>query len=114
MHHLLPRPLRPDAGHGTAAPPEQDLTAKPTVAPGSQEEEKANNAQRQEEKEKIAHWEERKATLSPDDAASDPNDKALGQSSKQLRGEDFELLKTLGTGEYFAIVRLRASCSVEY
>lgn len=36
--------------------------------------------------------------LSPGSIAEDPRNKKLGMSSKTLRVQDFELLKTLGTG----------------
>ena len=53
---------------------------------------------REEEKRTLAEWEERKHTLSPDEIDKDPQKKVVGHSSKVLREEDFELIKTLGTG----------------
>lgn len=55
---------------------------------------------REEEKHILAQWEEQKRTLSPDDVAMDPSQKPVGHSSKVLREEDFELVKTLGTGAH--------------
>jgi protein kinase A len=53
---------------------------------------------REEEKRMLADWEGKKHTLSPDEIDIDPETKAVGHSSKVLREEDFELIKTLGTG----------------
>jgi protein kinase A len=53
---------------------------------------------REEEKHTLAQWEEQKHTLSPDEIDKDPEKKVVGHSSKVLRQEDFELIKTLGTG----------------
>lgn len=58
----------------------------------------AMNAPREEEKHALAQWEEQKHTLSPDEIDIDPAKKMVGHSSKVLRQEDFELIKTLGTG----------------
>lgn len=57
---------------------------------------------REEEKQTLAQWEAEKHVLSPDEIAIDPNDKVVGHSSKVLREEDFELIKTLGTGAHAA------------
>lgn len=53
---------------------------------------------REEEKRTLAQWEQQKGTLSPDEIHKDPEQKVVGHSSKVLREEDFELIKTLGTG----------------
>jgi protein kinase A len=53
---------------------------------------------REEEKRTLVQWEDRKRTLSPDEIDKDPEKKVVGHSSKVLREEDFELIKTLGTG----------------
>jgi protein kinase A len=55
---------------------------------------------REEEKQTLAHWEDHKRTLSPDEIDKDPEKKVVGHSSKVLREEDFELVKTLGTGAH--------------
>jgi protein kinase A len=64
---------------------------------------------REEEKRTLAEWEERKTTLSPDEIDKDPAQKVVGHSSKVLREEDFELIKTLGTGTFARVwlVRLK-------
>jgi protein kinase A len=53
---------------------------------------------RDEEKHKIALWEEQKHPLEPGKIDQDPEQKMVGHSSSVLRQEDFELIKTLGTG----------------
>ena len=53
---------------------------------------------REEEKQKLAEWEGNKKPLEPNEIAA--NKKPVGQSSKYLRKEDFELVKTLGTGTF--------------
>ncbi|KAH9874282.1 hypothetical protein IAQ61_004913 [Plenodomus lingam] len=64
---------------------------------------------REEEKQTLAQWEARKRTMSPDEIDVDPSQKAVGHSSKVLREEDFELIKTLGTGTFARVwlVRLK-------
>jgi len=52
---------------------------------------------RDEEKRMLAQWEEVKRPLSPAQI-TDANQKMVGHSSRVLRQEDFELVKTLGTG----------------
>jgi protein kinase A len=53
---------------------------------------------REEEKRMLADWEAEKRPLEPAEIAVDPSKKVVGHSSKHLRCEDFQLLKTLGTG----------------
>lgn len=48
----------------------------------------------------MAEWEGNKRTLEPNEVAANPNKKPVGQSSKYLRKEDFDLIKTLGTGTF--------------
>ena len=50
------------------------------------------------EKRMLAQWEEVKRPLSPVQITIDANQKTVGHSSRVLRQEDFELIKTLGTG----------------
>lgn len=58
------------------------------------------NPQREEEKQKLAAWEDNKHPLEPEEVAKDPSEKPVGHSSKLLRKEDFDLIKTLGTGTF--------------
>ncbi|KXT09613.1 hypothetical protein AC579_7649 [Pseudocercospora musae] len=55
---------------------------------------------REDEKTKLAEWEAEKRPLEPDEIVIDPQKKPIGHSSKHLRKEDFELVKTLGTGTF--------------
>jgi len=52
----------------------------------------------EEEKRALAHWEDQKRPLSPDQIDGDANRKPVGFSSALLSQEHFELVKTLGTG----------------
>ena len=61
---------------------------------------KENYTQREEEKQKLTEWENEKRTLEPNEIAQSPSKKPVGHSSKYLRKEDFDLIKTLGTGTF--------------
>lgn len=52
----------------------------------------------QNEKRFIVHWEDEKGLLEPNEIGLDPERKGLGHMSSSLRVEDFNLIKTLGTG----------------
>jgi protein kinase A len=64
---------------------------------------------RDEEKHTLAQWEAQRRPLSHDEIDRDPETKPVGHSSKVLREDDFELIKTLGTGTFARVwlVRLR-------
>ncbi|KAF3045237.1 serine/threonine protein kinase, AGC [Didymella heteroderae] len=64
---------------------------------------------REKEKHTLAQWEAQRHTLSPDEIDKGPEQKTVGHSSKVLREEDFELIKTLGTGTFARVwlVRLK-------
>ncbi|KAL9608272.1 MAG: hypothetical protein Q9167_006881 [Letrouitia subvulpina] len=64
-----------------------------------------DNEKCQQEKQFIADFYNNTKPLAPNQIASDPHNKELGTSSRQLRVQDFELLKTLGTGEIFTYLR---------
>ncbi|OQN95938.1 hypothetical protein B0A48_17776 [Cryoendolithus antarcticus] len=57
-------------------------------------------AAREDEKTKLAAWEDSKRPLEPSEITVDPQSKPVGHSSKVLRREDFDLVKTLGTGTF--------------
>lgn len=59
---------------------------------------RASFAAREDEKVKLESWEADKRPLSHAEITVDPQTKVVGHSSKHLRKEDFELIKTLGTG----------------
>jgi protein kinase A len=54
--------------------------------------------QHEEEKKQILNWEREKHTLRPDEIVKRGAEKHVGFSSERLRCDDFDLLKTLGTG----------------
>lgn len=56
--------------------------------------------QKQKEKNFIACFECNGPPLSPSQIAENPRSKEVGAASKQLRVGDFELIKTIGTGEF--------------
>ncbi|UPX09422.1 Non-specific serine/threonine protein kinase [Ascochyta rabiei] len=64
---------------------------------------------REAEKHTLAQWEAQRSALTPDEIDKDPEHKPVGHSSKVLRQEDFELIKTLGTGTFARVwlVRLK-------
>jgi len=64
----------------------------------SRKESKDQIRARDAEKDRLAAWEADKRTLEYDQILVDPNRKPVGHSSKVLRREDFDLMKTLGTG----------------
>ena len=53
---------------------------------------------REEEKQRLCEWEGDKKPLEPNEVVN--NKKPVGHSSKYLRKEDFDLIKTLGTGTF--------------
>ncbi|USW52110.1 Putative serine/threonine-protein kinase, active [Septoria linicola] len=57
-------------------------------------------ADHENEKRKLAEWEAEKRPLEPDEIVVDPQHKPVGHSSKHLRRDDFDLVKTLGTGTF--------------
>jgi hypothetical protein len=54
----------------------------------------------EEEMDFISQWEEEKRPLSPSQITMEPAQKRVGHSSHHLRLDDFELIKTLGTGAW--------------
>lgn len=86
MHHLVPHSMR--SSHNDE----------------SHHHYHQQSAQRDQEKHQLAAWESAKDPLEPDVVAQDPTKKRVGHSSRYLRCEDFELIKTLGTG-------MRNACS---
>ena len=57
--------------------------------------------QKQKEKDFISCYECNGPPLTPDEIAENPRSKEVGLASKQLRVGDFDLIKTIGTGEPF-------------
>jgi hypothetical protein len=52
----------------------------------------------EQEKQFIAEFAEQQHPLPPEEVQQDPRNKELGKSSKALSVDDFELVRTLGTG----------------
>lgn len=67
------------------------------------EQQAAIEREREDEKRMLAQWADRDQPLSPSEIMRDEDDKMVGHSSRALRQEDFELIKTLGTGRVRAI-----------
>lgn len=59
-----------------------------------------DNEKCQQEKQFIAEYYDNSRPLPPDEIADSPRNKELATSSRQLRIQDFELIKTLGTGTF--------------
>lgn len=67
--------------------------------------ESQNDRVREDEKHTLAHWAHSKKPLEPSQIEGDPSHKVVGHSSHVLRKDDFELIKTLGTGAYTHYIR---------
>ncbi|KAF2834575.1 serine/threonine-protein kinase YPK2/YKR2 [Patellaria atrata CBS 101060] len=93
MHHIIPHGLHHSMTRNRKSSPE-----RPPQQP--QEDERAITARRDEEKHALAQWEAEKHPMGYDEILVDPNDKPVGHSRKYLRSEDFDLIKTLGTGTF--------------
>lgn len=63
-----------------------------------------NREKEEKEKRFVSQYEDNKRPLSPNSIVKDPRNKELGCASRQLKVNDFELVKTLGTGEWFAVM----------
>jgi serine/threonine protein kinase len=61
----------------------------------------------EDDKRKLAEWAAEDRALEPDEIAIDPQHKPVGHSSKHLRREDFDLVKTLGTGTFARVWMVR-------
>ncbi|ORY12919.1 kinase-like domain-containing protein [Clohesyomyces aquaticus] len=99
LHHHHSSGNREDSPHANQ-PPDSNSTDSPAM-------ERA----RDDEKQRLAHWEDHKSPLSPDQIADGGDERVVGHSSRVLRQDDFELIKTLGTGTFARVwlVRLNSS-----
>ncbi|KAF2681758.1 Pkinase-domain-containing protein [Lentithecium fluviatile CBS 122367] len=88
---------------------EQDGLDGPDAQSTHERQDSAMERARDEEKHNIALWGEQKRPLEPGRIDEDPDHKMVGHSSNVLRQEDFELIKTLGTGTFARVwlVRLK-------
>ena len=59
-----------------------------------------NEEQKEREKRFVLDFQNTNSSACPDSNTSDVKEKALGAASKQLKIQDFELVKTLGTGRH--------------
>ena len=115
MHHLIPGHRNSDSGtkffgltrHSSR---KSDPPPKDSLQLGK---EKSSDFAKHVEDEKhfIAQWEEDKRPLEPAEVASDPRKKRVGHSSKYLSCQDFELVKTLGTGVLQDLGRTLWACA---
>ncbi|KAE9989182.1 hypothetical protein Vi05172_g6319 [Venturia inaequalis] len=99
VKHLIPSKLRSneesnnDTGNATAKSAPRDIDSP-------RRETKDDMMAHEEEMSFISQWEEEKRPMSPAQIAMDPAQKKVGHSSHHLRLDDFELIKTLGTGTF--------------
>ncbi|KAF2276293.1 serine/threonine-protein kinase YPK2/YKR2 [Westerdykella ornata] len=91
--------------HAHAQPEPKQSEAHPE--PAHAEAQQASNEKREDEKQKVAQWVDQKQPLSPNEIHQDPDKKVVGHSSRVLRQEDFELIKTLGTGTFARVWLVR-------
>jgi hypothetical protein len=96
MHHLIPQKLRsnddPSNDNSNAAQSGRQSSHSP------RHEDHDDMMAHEEEMNFISQWEEEKRPLSPSQITMEPAQKKVGHSSHHLRLDDFELVKTLGTG----------------
>ncbi|MCJ1354403.1 MAG: serine/threonine protein kinase, AGC [Icmadophila ericetorum] len=59
-----------------------------------------NEQEKQQEKQRIASYNDSKGSLTQNEIQKDPTEKQLGQASHSLQLKDFDLLKTIGTGTF--------------
>jgi protein kinase A len=93
LQHLVPHVLR--SNHDD----DRD-NSQGSYPPSGKEESQEDKRAHEEEKRFISSWDDHKRTLSISEVASDPEKKKVGHSSGHLRLDDFELVKTLGTGAH--------------
>lgn len=80
---------------------DSSTSSSPPQAPQSSNQKSdshVDSAAHEQQKKSISQWDDNRRPLSPDQIAQDPSQKEIGHSSKNLRFDDFELIKTLGTG----------------
>lgn len=95
------------ASYTTSREASHDPSRHGTPGLESQETTDHERKSRAEEKELLSRWQELKRPLSPSQVAEEPGRKMLGHSAKYLHVEDFELLKTLGTGTFARVWLVR-------
>jgi hypothetical protein len=108
MEHLIPRAFRHDEPHSSHDQSDQDKDTRAHDTAGPQTERQVDPAQREEERRSLAHWDKNQEPLSPEALTKRPENKHVGHSAGSLRIDDFELLKTLGTGESIGALTRRS------
>jgi protein kinase A len=58
----------------------------------------------EQEKQFVAHFSDQHDPLPPEEVQQDPRNKELGRSSRALSVNDFELVRTLGTGAFCCLL----------
>jgi protein kinase A len=96
LQHLVPHVLRSNHDEGR----DDGHSSQGHYPPNGKQESQEDMQAHEEEKSFISSWEDHERTLSPSEVASDPEKKKVGHSSGHLRLDDFELVKTLGTGAH--------------
>lgn len=87
MTNLIPNFFHHNNGHSQ--------NRQPIVASGdSRTDAEEHNAERND----VVNWSQGNGTLSPEEVAKNPNEKCVGHSARHLGREDFEFIRTLGTG----------------
>lgn len=57
-----------------------------------------------EERQFVAHFSQEQHILPPEEIQQNPRNKELGGTSRSLSARDFDLIRTLGTGETSTII----------
>jgi protein kinase A len=99
MQHLVPHVLRSN-DDGDKEHHRSNDSAHGSYPPSADHESHEDMLAHEEEKRFISAWEDNKHPLTPAQVAEDPQKKKVGHSSRHLRLDDFELVKTLGTGAH--------------
>jgi hypothetical protein len=105
INHLrdLPHKLRKaSTTNDNAAPTSPTGGGNHHRASISRKESRQDHKQHEHEKQQILHWEADKHTLKPEEIVKRGEEKHVGFSSHRLTVEDFDLLKTLGTGMHIS------------
>ena len=87
MAHLLPNIIRPTSKQ----PPGRGQVAAYDCS-------RADAQQHDVERNDVLHWSQGNGALRPEEVARDPNEKCIGHSARHLACDDFEFVRTLGTG----------------
>lgn len=107
VHKLLhPR----SHGHSDSDQAQESHSGQHSSGSHPERQDSAMDRAREDEKRTLSQWEDNKQPLSPDQVHEDPAQKPVGHSSEVLRQEDFELIKTLGTGAQNEARSLARNC----